>query len=287
MVTELQQAKKPSLIILATPSWYTATALTLLQRFNPTSAPPILSLQWGVGNVERVTSIFGAEQVLVGVVTKPLHFLTSSDGHNTPLPSALRVGTWGGVALQHNHPLSIKVANLLKDSGLNVQLEDADALLWSSVFWGIQANALSSILDIPPAQVYQDKTLFAYEHEQLAEAWVILQRAGIKLVDLPGVKVAQMARQLTWLPRPVVSYALRRNPRPPSLRDDLHLRTGRSEAAYLNGAIAIKADQMGLQAPLNYALALTLTDIAEGRALWRQYQGNPQLLFATLRLAKG
>ena len=256
---------QPEVVLLAAQSWQTASLVTQLRTALPFDAtlPVIVSLQTGRGNRQTIDAIFGAGHGLVGTV-----------------------GADGGLILADDHPQSATVAALLKRAGFTVTGAPADSIEWSSVFWGLQANAISAILDIPPENVYDDPALFAIEHAQLLEALGIIRASGARLIDLPGVKVRAMARQAGWIPRQWLARLLRKYPRPPSLREELSQQKRRSEAAYLNGAIALRADELRLRAPVNHALALTVTDIAEGRALWSQYKGNPSLLEATIRLAR-
>jgi ketopantoate reductase len=190
------------------------------------------------------------------------------------------------LVLADDHPQTNAVAALMTAAGFTVTTARAESIEWSSVFWGIQGNAISAILDIAPELIYDDPSLFAIEHAQLVEAYGIIRQTGTPLIRLPGVNVPAMARQLGWIPRRWAARFLRKHPRPPSLRDELTKKSGRSDAAYLNGAIALRADEANLRAPVNHALALIVTDIAEGRAMWSQYQQNPALLQATIRLAR-
>lgn len=285
LITEWEE--KPEVILLASPGWFTAQALLSLRSLIPLdeTPPPIISLQLGVGHIPRIEAIFGAGQGMVGVVTKSVRYGTDKDGQ--PDRGHILADQGGGVALQNDHPHHAQVGELLREGGLQVIFGTGDSIAWSSVFWGIQANALSSILNRDPADIYHDSRWFAYEHEQLLEAFGLIRYMGIRLIALPGVNVPLMARQVGWIPRNYLGFWLARHPRPPSLKTDLQLGTGRSDAAYLNGAIAYHAHQLGLHTPVNYALALTLTDIAEGRAVWSAFQNNPKLLDATIRLAKG
>jgi hypothetical protein len=76
-------------------------------------------------------------------------------------------------------------------------------------------------------------------------------------------------------------------PAPPGLRVELTRGIPHSEAAYLNGAIAIYAQDLKWLAPVNHALALALQDIADGRALWAQFQRNPRMIEALIGVAAG
>ncbi len=287
IVTAMTDAPRPDMIWLACPPWQVAEHLSHLATFVPPGeAPPfIVWVGLGVGPQQRIESLFGAEHSLAVVPTRVARFVTHPARPDEPLLNTLDIGAGGGFAVQNQHARSVEVVRWLRHLGAPIISAPQESLLWSSVMWGIQANVLSSILDIPPERVYATPAYFAYEHQQLGEAHTILSRKGVRLTGLPGVNIPRMVAELRWVPRVAVGALLRRYPRPPSLRDEF--RTGRSSAAYLNGAIALAADEMKLAAPINHALALTATDIAEGRALWSAYRQQPELLLATLRLAQG
>ncbi len=286
LITAMAQSPRPDMIVLACPAWQVAANLHHLATFVPPGeAPPFMVwVGLGVGPQQQIESLFGAEHSLAVVPTRIPQFVTHPERPAEPLLNTIIVDDWGGFTVQNGHPRSLEIVRWFKLLGAPVASATQDSLLWSSVVWGIQANALSTILDIPPARVYTTPDYFAWEHQQLGEAYAILQRKGVALTGLPGVNLPRLWDALRWVPRPLAGAVLRQVPRPPHLRGELH--TGRSSAAYLNGAIAVAAHEMGLATPVNHSLALIVTDIAEGRALWSSYRQNPNLLLASLRIAQ-
>lgn len=227
---------------------------------------PLIYAAVGRGGALRLATMFGVERVLAVVPTLPL--------------------SRGGVGIPADHALTATAEKLFQLAGIPTLTLDGSALEWSSVLWSLNANALSAILDIPREAVYRSPEWFAVEYGLLKEALRVIDRLGVKVSALPGVNLPLMARQIRWIPRRLLPAFLMRHPAPPSLRDDLVKGSGRSEAAYYNGAVALAAHDLHLRTPINHALALTLTDIAEGRALWSQYKDRPERLAATLRLAQ-
>ncbi|NJL93065.1 MAG: hypothetical protein HC915_04735 [Anaerolineae bacterium] len=247
----------------------------------------IIALQNGIGPLERLRSSFGQATPphgLAAVNTRPFWFNLQHAGQ--PVRTQVLSRDLGGVALQADHPEALAVAALLRQAGLPVHFGWAEELLWSSVFWHLQANALSAILDRAPQDIYRDPVWLAVELAQLREALRVIDAQGVRLTALPGVNVPLMARQVRWLPRPALALALSAHPRPPALRNDLQHHSGYSDAAYFNGAVAVAAQQHRLRAPINHALAVTLTDLAEGRLDWPRFKREPGLLQAALRLAQ-
>lgn len=278
-------AAPPDLILLAGQAWATADFIIMLRQALPwdQSPPPMVVLQNGYGSIQRIESVFGAGHTLAAAITRPFWYGSYQAGK--PNLSHILSAEWGGVALQADHALSETVANMLRQIGLEVQMGFAESIQWSSVFWGLQANAISSILDITPQAVYQSSQWFPYEHAQLKEAMRVIKAMNVKLMPLPGVNVPRIAQIIERVPYKLAAPLLSVFPRPPSLRDDLRWQTGRSDAAYFNGAIAALGHNLRLRTPINHALALVLTDLAEGRARWERYRNKPDLLEASLRIA--
>lgn len=234
--------------------------------------PPILSLQNGFGSVQRINSIFGEGHAITGTVTFQVD-------KTLPVPS--------GFALQADHPASELALNVLKRTGLPIKSGDALSIQWSSVFWGLQANALSAILNVNRSEIYDTPKWFGYEVQQLQEALFVIDKLGVRLTSLPGVNVPRIASAVRRLPHALLAAYLSRQPVPfPSLKAELAQNLGRSDAAYFNGAVAVHAHDLKFRAPINHTLALTATDIAEGRQRWDAFQQKPELLDAMIRLAQ-
>ena len=81
-------------------------------------------------------------------------------------------------------------------------------------------------------------------------------------------------------------FASGRGDKPPSLQIDLVRRRQRSEALYLNGAVVIYAERLGLDVPVNGILLDTLMGIAAGSLAWDEFRGQPQRLVAAVQAGK-
>jgi len=193
----------------------------------------------------------------------------------------------GGVGLADDHPFSREIAALLWAAYLPVMLDNGRDLQWSALLWQLQANAVPALVDLSADDVYSSPSLFAIEHRQLLEALGIVQALKVRLIDLPDAPINLLTTQLQTLPAALLPSRMVRTPAPPSLRVELEFGAANSEAAYLNGAIAIQANDLKLRAPINHALALALQDIAERRALWSQFQRSPRMLEALIGAAGG
>lgn len=283
--TRPEIALKPPVewIILAMPTWaLNEAAMQMGARIPPDKCPNILLVQHGIGGVEKLTTFFDEAKILSAVSTRT--FTWPLLANNEVAYETVVSDNLGGFALSR-HPQALKIAHMLQSVGLgSPPIYDHPSLQWSHVFWTIQANALPTLLDVAPSAVYQHQRLFEIEYRQLREALAVIDHEKIPLVELPGVDVPRLAWQVRLLPKRILAPVLKVNTKPPSLRDELLQPWKRSDAAYLNGMIAKAAHDYGIAAPVNQALAISVTDIAEGRALWSQFKGNIDYLETIIRV---
>ncbi len=286
---EVAFAAQYDAIFFVMQGYNTAAALTDMYR-HLQQPPPIISLQRGIGNAERIASVYGAENVIRGALTTVIEHPTltpRTDQPGLPAPEIFVRMPSGGLGLAEDHPLSKDIAALLLAAYLPVVLGDGRDLQWSALLWQLQGNAISALVDLPLSDVYSSPTLFKLEYRMLIEALGVIEALKIRLLDLPGAPINKLATQLQIIPFSLLPARIVRTAAPPSLRVELAQNAKRSEAAYLNGAIALYARDTRRFAPINHVLALTLQDIADRRAVWAQFQRDPRMIEALIGAAAG
>jgi 2-dehydropantoate 2-reductase len=140
---------------------------------------------------------------------------------------------------------------------------------WSKLLTNLLANATSAILNLTPAQIFADARLFRVEMAQLNEALAVMRALNAAPVDLPGVPVRLLAfgtRLPAFVARPLMQRAVGsgRGAKMPSFHIDLYSGRGRSEVAYLNGAVWRHGTQLGVPTPVNQMLTETLLALTSG-----------------------
>ena len=244
---------------------------------------PVLSVQNGVGNEETLAAALNAP-ILAGTLTTPVEVL--APGHvRVARPSYKFAVAPGPGAVDAE-----RVAGLFQDAGFATQVfEDYRSLKWCKLLMNILANAQSAILGYTPSQIFADKALGNLEVEAWREALAVMAAQGISAIPLAGYPLPQIAPLVRHLPmalvRPVLGRAIAggRGSKMPSLTYDLHpKRRGRSEVSWLNGAVAAKARELGLHAPVNETLTHVLLDLVEGRASIETWAGQPERLLAAV-----
>jgi len=262
----------------------TVPAIFELQAVTPTP-PPIVSFQNGIGSEESLRSAFSEDTVVAATLTSPV---------SMPEPGIVVEEKARGVAVASDSGAAIQVESAFRSTRLPVTVvPHSDVLKWSKLLLNMVGNATSAILDMPPGKVFADPRLFGVEWAALREALYVMDMYNIPVVNLPGAAARTLALAVRYVPQPVLRPLLRhqvqtgRGRKLPSLLNALRAGHRRTEVAWLNGAIVQAADRMKRLAPINHALALTVSDIAAGRADWNTFRDQPEALLTVIRTVQG
>jgi 2-dehydropantoate 2-reductase len=265
--------------IFAIKSYDTPAALQELGPF-ARDLPPFLCLQNGVENEAYLGNLLGNERVIAGAVTSAIGKLDPGD---IILERLRGVGVAGG------NPLAPGLVQAMSAAGLNARLyEDAARMKWSKLLTNLLANATSAILDMPPAQIFEDPGLFQVEIQQLREALQVMAGLGLKPIDLPGTPVRLLAFLVRYLnphlSQPLLKRAIGRGrgEKMPSFHIDLHSGRGRSEVEFLNGAVVRFGEKLNIPTPVNKVLTNTLLALTRGEKSVEEIAHQPDKLLALL-----
>lgn len=240
---------------------------------------PILVLQNGVGGEEAAAAILGGAAILSAVITLSVEVLE---------PGLVCLATVrGGIGLAPTVPgQSVAELNqVFREAGFRTSVyRDYRAMKWAKLLLNIVANASPAILDMFPDEVFADDRLFDLEQAALREAVAVMRALNLRPVSLPGYPVPLFAWAICSLPACILHPILRRvivsgrGGKMPSLHMDLSRGKGKSEVAYLNGAVVRYAQELWLDVPVNRALHSVLMGIVRGEIPWEEYRGQPERL---------
>jgi 2-dehydropantoate 2-reductase len=266
--------------IFALKAFDTRSALESI-RIVKDAFPPILCLQNGVENEPIIDSILGADKVIAATVTSSVSRRAAGD----IILERLR-----GTGIAAGHPQSARLVDAFNSAGLNARLFPAAASMkWSKMLTNLPANATSAILDMNPGEIFRDPTLFSLEIQQLRETLAVMDAQRIPVVDLPGTPVRLFAFAIRYLPLWLSRYVLPRaigggrGGKMPSFHIDLHSGRGKSEVAYLNGAVADYGERLQAPTPVNRFLNDTLLALSQGKLPLTTYAHRPDKLIADLK----
>lgn len=270
--------------IFALKSFDTVAALQSLQPFKD-QLPPVLCLQNGVENETAIAAVLGANKVLYGTTT---HSVARQSAGSIVLERCRGVGLAPGAdkALQ---TLAGDLAEAMNEAWLNARLYPRPAdMKWSKMLTNLLGNATAAILDMTPAEVFQNQGLFKLEMGMMQETLLVMEALGIHPVNLPGVPVSLLSWAVFDLPASIAKPLMvklvggGRGGKMPSFHIDLHSGRGRSEVDYLNGAVVRAGERVRVATPINRLLNQTLMDLVAGKQEVSTYSRHPEKLLSQL-----
>ena len=232
----------------ATPD--TAEAATSLPALLGPDAPAV-SLQNGLGNVEALTAVLGADRVLGGV---------SSQGATTLGVGHVRHAGFGPTSLaEARGGLTARaeaIAATLDRAGLNARAyADAAPLIWGKLIANAAINPLGALLRCQNGQTVERPASRELFVGLAREAGAVARALGVTLPFDDPVEHARSVAQVT---------SGNRN----SMLQDIENRR-RTEIGAINGAVARLGEQVGIPTPLNGTIATLI------RALEDEYLPRP------------
>ena len=248
--------------IIAIKSFDTETLITSLHAMKEIF-PPVLSLQNGVENEEKLAAFLGEERVI------PVSVCTAiSRGKE----NRIKVKKLRGIGIGSKFELSKKIEAEFKKANLKPKLiEDTKGMKWSKMISNLLANASSAILNMTPSEIFTDPISYRLEILQLRETLDVMQAYGIQPIDIPGVPIRLLCFAIrclpTWIVKPLLKKAVGsgRGGKMPSFYIDLYAGRLQSEVEFLNGAVCRYAKQKGIPVPVNELYYRTLMDMAGGK----------------------
>jgi 2-dehydropantoate 2-reductase len=243
------------------------------------------SFQNGVGNEEAIAAALPDQAVAAGSLTVPV----SMEEPGTIQLHSRR----GGVALAPVSP-EVNVAPLVRklaEAGFKARrYADFRAMKWSKLLFNILGNAQSAILDLPPSHIFADSELFRYERAAFREALAVMDRMRLSVISLPGLPAPSLRWAMSFPPllaqmllEPRLGGA--RGGKMPSLWWDLSRNKGRTEAAFLNGAVVDAGRRYDVPTPVNSVLWAILEKSTKLPSEWERYRRQPDRLKTLLRTA--
>ena len=265
--------------LFALKSFDTQAALENIKPFAE-EMPPILCLSNGVSNEEAIADALGKDKVIYGTVTTAVGKRVTGD---------IVLERLRGVGIAKGHALSEKLNAAFNEAYLNSRLfDDAASMKWSKMLTNLIANPTSAILDMTPAEIFANKSLYKLEIEMLKECLAVMEAQGFKVVDLPGTPVRALAfatKLPLWLSRPFLSRAAGagRGAKMPSFHIDLHSGRGKSEAEYLHGAVVCAGEKFGVPTPVNKVLTETLLALVNQQIPLDEFAHKPEKLLSKVK----
>jgi 2-dehydropantoate 2-reductase len=243
--------------------------------------PTLICLQNGVENETAYAAVLGNERVIGASIATAV----GKEG-----VGAISVEKMRGIGIESGKALSAAVIAAFDRAGLNARgYANRTDLKWSKMLTNLLGNATSAILDWTPVQVFSDPQVYAIEVAQIRETLAVMQRLGIRVVNLPGTPVRPLIGLIDHFPlalsRPVSYLGLGkgRGAKMPSFHIDLYHGQTQSEVSFLNGAVVRFGTQLGIDTPVNRALTEILEGMARGTIEKSRYNYHPEAILQRIQ----
>ncbi len=270
------------LALCTTKAYHTAKTVRQIAPLLTRGGTPLLLVQNGVGGEEIAAQVLPQAAYLSAVITLAVESLS---------PGLIRLTTTrGGLGLADvsaSTPLDA-LADAFRRAGFERVMTYADyrAMKWSKLLLNLLSNALPTIVDMSPGELYARRAPFELERAAFREALAVVRGLRLRPVPLPGYPVPLFVWCLERLPGALLHPLFRRfivggrGGKMPSLHLDLRKGKRQSEVDVLNGAVFEHARRLDQPAPVNWALHCVLQAIVSGEIPWAEFRGQPEKLLA-------
>lgn len=230
------------LALVLVKAWQTARAAEQLAGcLSPEGVA--LTLQNGLGNLERIREALGPERAALGVTTVGATLLG---------PGRVQPGGEGEVVVAR-HPRLGPLVAALQEAGFEVrQTEEVEGLVWGKLVVNTAINPLTALLGVPNGALLKSPAARALMADVARETAAVAAARGAALPYPDPVATVE-------------AVARRTAPNRSSMLQDV-LRGAPTEIDVLNGAVAREAAGAGMEAPLNRTLWRLVRALVEVRA---------------------
>jgi 2-dehydropantoate 2-reductase len=195
----------------------------------------VLTLQNGLGNLERISAVVGAERAVAGITAQAATLVESGQvRHAGSGPTVLAAGPEQFIRVA-------AIVTLFNQAGINTRIvEEVEPLLWSKLIVNVGINALTALLRVPNGILAQIPACEGLMAQAVDEAVAVARALHINLAyDQQRDRVKHVC-------------ALTSENRASMLQDIL--RGAPTEIDVINGAIVAKGREVGVPTPVNLLL---------------------------------
>lgn len=211
----------------------------------------VMSIQNGIGNVEKIASVIGEDRVIGGITAHSFQMLTPNHIRYVGGAGHLHIGKIDG----KNTPCVHEVADILRNGGVQVEVnEGIQDYIWYKLLINAPINAIAAISRLKNGEMAENAQVHRLMRTVADEALAVAKAEKIRIL-------------MTGHPVETCIPALRAaSENKASMLQDIEAKR-RTEIDAINGAIVERADELGIPTPVNR----TLTDLV--KIIELQYTG--------------
>jgi len=205
-----------------------------------------LTLQNGLGNVEKIGKIVGEERVVAGVTCQGATVIRVGRIRHAGFGKTV-VGEIGGKESKRVRCIS----DIFNNAGIETEISDnIEGTLWDKLMVNAVINPLTAIMRVRNGQLLESPYLRETMKVLVEEAMQVPLRNGIKL---PYRRLYEKVEEQCRVSKENIS----------SMLQDI-MRKRRTEIDYINGAIVSEGERIGVPTPVNRTL-WNMVRFLEGR----------------------
>jgi len=198
----------------------------------------VMSIQNGIGNVEKIASVVGPKRVIGGITA-----------HSFQMLSPIHIRYVGGAGYLHigmiegeNSSRVQEIAEILRNGGIQVEVnESIQNYIWYKLLINTPINAIAAITGLKNGELAENEEAHRLMHIVADEALAVAKAENIRLL-------------MTEHPVKVCISALRAaSENKASMLQDIEAKR-RTEIDAINGAIVERGENLGIPTPVNKAL---------------------------------
>lgn len=229
-----QYGRSAELILLCTKARSTDEAAATAQMLLAEDGL-VLTLQNGLGNLERLAAVIGPSRVTAGITAQAATLLAAGQvRHAGSGPTILAAGPGQAEKIG-------AIAELFNRAGIDTGIaEDGEALLWSKLIVNVGINALAALLRVPNGILALVPACDLLMAQAVEEAVVVARALHINLACETQLDRVRQVCTVTGANRA-------------SMLQDI-LRGAPTEIDVINGAIVAKGREVGVPTPVNLLL---------------------------------
>jgi 2-dehydropantoate 2-reductase len=249
-LADISDTEPCDVVLLSVKSYDTERAMSELQQAFPIP-PPVVSLQNGIGNIEKIEQRIGKQKTIGGRMIFGVEFVRP--GHVTVTVSADNTkigGLPGGIdpAFVEQLALTITAAGIPADA-----VDDIDRYIWGKVLYNCALNALATIMNVHYGRLLDSDGTQEIMTHIIEEIFAVAAAKGVVL----GWEKPEQYRQVLF------GELIRRTyDHHPSMLQDMR-RGKKTEIDALNGAVVAMGAELGIDVPYNW----TITQLIKAKEL--------------------
>lgn len=256
-------AEESDLIIIAVKSYDTDTAVnSILPIIHEKTA--ILTLQNGLGNVEKIVSKVSVKNVLAGVTTQASTLINYGEIYHAARGLTI-IGELNGIITDR----VLNIVNVFNRSNIEAKASsNIYGVIWEKVLVNLGINALSAITGMRNGELLDIPEIKEIMIEAVNEGLRVAKAIGVKLENNDPVRVMLNVAKITRLNKS-------------SMLQDIE-RGSKTEIDSLNGAIVKLGSIYSIPTPINKALTDIVKDLEKGVKFERQELLNSLIKIASI-----